>query len=135
LRAAGILSDVLAALHHGHRQPQRPLTHGDVRPANVMLSEAGFVKLLNYGFAGYLGHKQAYDELDVRTDLYSAGRLLYELLFGTPPPARLPDHPLGILPELEMLLRKALRPRLNDRYQAAAAMRRDLANVQTQPGR
>ena len=96
------------------------------------------------GTAQYLSPEQARGEtVDSRSDVYSAGCLVYELLTGRPPfvgdspvavayqhvrePARPPsDHDTDLPPAVDAIVMKALAKRLEDRYQSAAAMRSDI---------
>jgi serine/threonine-protein kinase len=96
------------------------------------------------GTAQYLSPEQARGEtVDSRSDVYSAGCLVYELLTGRPPfvgdspvavayqhvrePAVPPsDHDTDLPPEVDAIVMKALAKRLEDRYQSAAAMRTDI---------
>ncbi len=102
-RALEISAGVLAALDYAHRHG---IVHRDIKPANVMLTRTGDVKVMDFGIARaindvgntmtatsavmgtaqYLSPEQARGEVvDARSDLYSAGVLLYELLTGRPP--------------------------------------------------
>jgi serine/threonine-protein kinase len=107
--------------------------------SNTMTQTAAVV-----GTAQYLSPEQARGEtVDSRSDVYSAGCLLYELLTGRPPfvgdspvavayqhvrePARPPsDHDTDLPPAVDAIVMKALAKRLEDRYQSAAAMRSDI---------
>jgi serine/threonine protein kinase len=102
-RALEITAGVLEALDYSHRNG---IVHRDIKPANVMLTRNGDVKVMDFGIARaiadtgatmtqtsavigtaqYLSPEQARGEqVDSRSDLYSTGCLLYELLAGRPP--------------------------------------------------
>ncbi len=160
-RALELTSGVLSALDYSHRAG---IVHRDIKPANVMLTPSGDVKVMDFGIARavadasstmtqtaavvgtaqYLSPEQARGEtVDSRSDVYSTGCLLYELLTGRPPfvgespvsvayqhvreqaapPSSLdPDLP----PEIDRIVMQALAKRIEDRYQSAAAMRADI---------
>ncbi|WIY82769.1 Stk1 family PASTA domain-containing Ser/Thr kinase [Propionimicrobium sp. PCR01-08-3] len=151
---------VLDALSYSHKHD---IVHRDIKPANVMLTNSGQIKVMDFGIARavsdtsatmtqtaavigtaqYLSPEQARGEqVDARSDLYSAGCLLYELLTGRPP--FLGDSPVSvayqhvrempippsqlnpdITPEMDAVTMKALAKRTDDRYQSAKQMRDD----------
>lgn len=102
-RAMEIMADVCAALDFSHRHG---IVHRDVKPANIMLTKAGAVKVMDFGIARavndgqstmtataavigtaqYLSPEQARGEsVDARSDVYATGCVLFELLAGVPP--------------------------------------------------
>ncbi|MEU6770165.1 protein kinase [Streptomyces sp. NPDC046759] len=164
--ALELAAGVLEALDHAHRHG---IVHRDIKPANVMLSHEGAVKVTDFGIARsvdragttltrtsvvvgtaeYLSPEQARGEqVDFRTDLYSTGCLLYELLTGRPPFSG--DTPLAVamkhlseppvppsahapwLPAAyDTLVLRALAKDRADRYQTAEEMRDAIRNVLT----
>ncbi|QFZ16075.1 Stk1 family PASTA domain-containing Ser/Thr kinase [Saccharothrix syringae] len=102
-RAMEIMADVSAALDFSHRHG---IVHRDVKPANVMITRSGAVKVMDFGIARavhdgqaavtqtaavigtaqYLSPEQARGEaVDARSDVYASGCVLFELLTGEPP--------------------------------------------------
>ena len=158
-RALSIVADVLGALDYSHRQG---IIHRDIKPANVMLTPNGHVKVMDFGIARaladssmtqtaavigtaqYLSPEQARGEtVDARSDIYSTGCLLYELLTGRPPfigespvsvayqhvreEARPPSqfNP-DVSGNIDNIVAKSLAKRTEDRYQSAAEMKADI---------
>jgi beta-lactam-binding protein with PASTA domain/tRNA A-37 threonylcarbamoyl transferase component Bud32 len=158
--ALRITSGVLAALEYSHRMG---IVHRDIKPANVMLTPAGAVKVMDFGIARavadssatmtqtqavigtaqYLSPEQAKgQQVDARSDIYSTGCLLFELLTGRPPfvgdsPVAVAyqhvgENPLppsalgpGIPAEVDAITLHALAKDRESRYQSAATMRAD----------
>ncbi|MCL2465815.1 MAG: Hsp70 family protein [Micrococcales bacterium] len=167
-QALSIGADVLGALEFSH---QAGVVHRDVKPGNVMLTRAGTVKVMDFGIArpvahtgatvtegvvgtaAYLSPEQALGQrVDTRSDLYSAGCLLFEMLTGRPPFVGesavvtafahindTPPRPCSLnsrLPSvLDDVLAKALAKEPGARYQDASAFRADLDSVRRDPTR
>ncbi len=165
-RALEIGEGILAALEYSH---ERGIVHRDIKPANIMITDQGDVKVMDFGIARaladlgatltstwnivgtaqYLSPEQALGEIaDLRSDIYSTGCLLYEVLTGKPPftgdtpvsiayqhvsgvfvvPSKLqPELPEGI----DVILSVALSKKPEDRYQSAGLMLDDLFKVGT----
>lgn len=159
--AVEITSGVLSALEYSHHAG---IVHRDIKPANVMLTPTGAIKVMDFGIARaladsaatmtqtqavigtaqYLSPEQARGEsVDARSDLYSTGCLLFELLTGRPPftgdsPVSVayqhvreaPVSPSSIasdVPEtLDRVTLKALAKERTARYGSAAEFRSDL---------
>ena len=102
-RGLEVIAGVLAALDYAHRHG---IIHRDIKPANIMINSHGDAKVMDFGIARavsdtqtaftatsavmgtaqYLSPEQARGEVvDARSDIYSAGCVLYELLTGRPP--------------------------------------------------
>ncbi|MEV0300588.1 Stk1 family PASTA domain-containing Ser/Thr kinase [Streptomyces prasinus] len=152
---------ILQALEYSHRAG---IVHRDIKPANVMLTRNGQVKVMDFGIARamgdsgmtmtqtsavigtaqYLSPEQAKGEqVDARSDLYSTGCLLYELLTVRPP--FVGDSPVAVAyqhvreepqapsvfdpevtPEIDAITLKALVKDPDYRYQSADEMRADI---------
>ncbi|GAA0970494.1 Stk1 family PASTA domain-containing Ser/Thr kinase [Acrocarpospora macrocephala] len=160
-RAAELVDGILRALDYSHRGG---IVHRDIKPANIMVTRNGEVKVMDFGIARamadsaatmtqtaqvigtaqYLSPEQARGErVDARSDIYSTGCVLYELLTGQPPftgdsPVAIayqhvredPIPPSRIDPEIprwcDAIVLKAMAKDPVQRYQSAAEMRADL---------
>jgi len=159
-RAAVIGADVALALVFAHRHG---VIHRDIKPSNVLITEDGIVKVADFGIARaitndedltqtgavlgtatYISPEQARGEdLDGRSDIYSLGVVLYEMLTGTPPyladtpiavaykhVTETPVAPRSINPAipvaLETIVLKCLQKDRANRYEDAAQLRADL---------
>ncbi|MEV7433490.1 protein kinase domain-containing protein [Streptomyces griseoviridis] len=163
-RALQVTADVLAALDISH---EMGLVHRDIKPGNVMVTRRGVVKVMDFGIARamqsgvtsmtqtgmvvgtpqYLSPEQALGRgVDARSDLYSVGIMLFQLVTG-----RLPfdaDSPLAIAyahvqeeavapssvnrslpPAVDALVARALRKNPNERFPSAVAMRDECLRV------
>ncbi len=163
-KALKITADVLAALEISH---EMGLVHRDIKPGNVMMTKRGVVKVMDFGIARamqsgvtsmtqtgmvvgtpqYLSPEQALGRgVDARSDLYSVGIMLFQLVTG-----RLPfdaDSPLAIAyahvqeepvapssvnrslpPAVDALVARALKKNPNERFPSAAAMRDECLRV------
>ena len=165
-RALEIGEGILAALEYSH---ERGIVHRDIKPANIMITQMGDVKVMDFGIARamddygatltstwnvvgtaqYLSPEQAMGETaDARSDIYSTGCLLFEVLTGRPPftgdtPVSIAyQHVSGELPkpssiqpilagDIDVLLSVALAKKPQDRYQSAGLMLDDLHRVRT----
>lgn len=160
--AARIAQGVLDALAYSHRMG---IVHRDIKPGNVMISRTGQVKVMDFGIARavadaeatrtqtqavmgtaqYLSPEQALGQpVDARTDLYSTGCLLFELLTGRPPfvadtavalayqhVGQTPTPPSAVVPSIppayDAIVLHALVKERDTRYQSAEEFRADLA--------
>jgi serine/threonine-protein kinase len=157
-----ILKDILSALSYAHGEG---IIHRDIKPANIMLTKKGQAVLTDFGIAQILGsthhtmsgalmgtlsymapEQGLKGECDSRSDIYSLGIVLYEMLTGYTPFEA--DTPLAILmkhlndplplptqvdpalpPALEMIVLKALAKDPDDRYQTAEEMSEALGKI------
>jgi len=160
------ITQIMRGLSHAH---SRGIVHRDIKPQNVMVLRDGSVKVADFGIAclensaqtltqealgsvHYISPEQARgDRTDARSDIYSAGVVLYEMLTGRLPfegdsavsvaiqhLSSIPLAPREInteIPEqLELICMKAMAPDLERRYPSADAMIADLEAFRKNPG-
>lgn len=157
--AVDLVATVAEALHYAHRQG---LVHRDVKPGNILIDQEGKPYVVDFGLAlreenigrgpryvgtlAYMSPEQARGEghrVDGRSDVFSLGVVLYQLLVGRRPfrgatqdelreqvtsfePRPLRQYDEGIPKELERICQKALSKRASDRYFSAHDMAEDL---------
>lgn len=158
--ACRVTMGILSALEYSH---SKGIVHRDIKPGNVMVTRGGNVKVMDFGIARaladvgatmtsaqavvgtarYLSPEQAQGEsVDPRTDLYSAGCVLFELLTGRAPfvgepvslvyqhigeqpqPPSLYEH--SVSPELDAVVLHSLEKKRDARYQSAGEFRSDV---------
>ncbi|MFC9752521.1 protein kinase [Streptomyces sp. NPDC056921] len=163
-RALKVTADVLAALDTSH---EMGLVHRDIKPGNVMVTKRGIVKVMDFGIARamqsgvtsmtqtgmvvgtpqYLSPEQALGRgVDARSDLYSVGIMLFQLLTGRIPfdadsplaiaYAHVQEEPVApstinraVTPAMDALVARALKKNPNERFPSAAAMQDEIARV------
>ena len=167
-----LMTKICGAVHHAH---QRGLIHRDLKPGNILVDEAGQPKILDFGIArltaeetpltfqtevgqivgtlAYMSPEQVRgdpNEVDIRSDVYSLGVILFELLAGRLPynvsgrqvheaartiletePERLSSISRVYRGDVETIVGKALEKDKKRRYESAAAMGADLENYLT----
>ena len=160
------ITQIMRGLSHAH---SRGIIHRDIKPQNIMVLRDGSVKVADFGIAclanqgqtltqealgsvHYISPEQARgDRIDARSDIYSAGVVLYEMLTGRLPfegdsavsvaiqhLSSVPLAPREVNPDipeqLELICMKAMAPDLEKRYPSADAMIADLEAFRKNPG-
>ena len=164
--AVYFVTQILRALQHAH---DKGIVHRDIKPQNIMLTSDGTIKVTDFGIARfsrsetetmngqaigsvhYISPEQAKGSVtDAKTDIYSVGVVLYEMLTGKLPfqsenavsvalmqlqndpvlPRDInPNIPVG----LEQIVLRAMRKNINDRYQSASEMLMDIEKFRNNP--
>jgi len=164
--AVYFVTQILRALQHAH---DRGIVHRDVKPQNIMLISDGTIKVTDFGIARfsrsetstitdlaigsvhYISPEQAKGSVtDAKTDIYSVGVVLYEMLTGRLPfqsdsavsvalmqlqndpvkPREInPNIPIG----LEQIIIRAMQKNQNDRYQSASEILMDIEKFKQNP--
>ena len=167
-RRLELLRQVVDGVHHAH---QKGIIHRDIKPSNILMGADGQPKILDFGVARlveadvqvttarqeagvvigtlpYMSPEQAdgrTDDVDIRTDVYALGILIFEVLTGQRPyrletrliheavrliheqePTRLGEINRAFRGDLELIVRKAIEKDKDQRYASAAALSDDL---------
>ncbi len=152
--ALRIVLPLCDALEYAHT---KGIVHRDVKPANIMLSHDGRVKVMDFGLAkkidasasfitrsqlalgtpDYAAPEQydAVPDIDHRADVYSLGVVFYQMLTGVVPRGvwQLPSVKAGTDPRLDGIVVRALMPDRNQRFQSVTEFKQAIYMVLTQP--
>ncbi len=149
---------ICRAMHFLSVQKPRPIVFRDLKPSNVMITRDGKVKLIDFGIARFFKEDKSEDtyvygtpgyaapeqygsgQTDVRSDVFSLGATLHHCLTGRNPsenPLDFPD-PKALNPKISRetagIIRKALEPDMDRRYQSASEMKQAIQKVMLESG-
>jgi tetratricopeptide (TPR) repeat protein len=170
-KALDIVAQIVSGLSEAH---DRGIVHRDVKPANILITKKGEAKILDFGLAklagrtkvtktgstigtvSYMSPEQARGEdVDARSDIFSLGSVMYEVLTGHPPfpgdhdaailyrivneePAPLSRHRPSLPSGLQGVIERTLQKKASERYSSMTDLLGDLraiqAGVATSPG-
>lgn len=149
--ALAITAHVCDALAYAH---ERGVVHRDIKPANILINMEGAVKVADFGLASMLDPSAAQEgttmgtpdyvapevliegaTVDGRADLYAVGVMLYNMLTGKIPHAssQPPSERAGCDKRYDAIVKRAMEPDPNMRYQTSRDIRRDLDQILTVP--
>jgi serine/threonine protein kinase len=142
------ISQICDALCAAHRQG---VVHLDIKPENILITQDGYIKLVDFGLArplgadpdaltnaaivagtpAYMAPEQREGSGDHRSDIYALGVMLYEMLTGKRPQGVFdpPSVKAKIDPRLDQVVMKALQQEPDRRYQDASELKRDVESI------
>ena len=166
-QAVDFAIQICSALEHAHKNN---IIHRDIKPQNILMTKDGVLKVTDFGIARavnsqtiamdgtalgsvhYISPEQARGSyIDEKSDLYSLGVVLYEMLAGTLPfdgdnpvaiaikhiqqqPRSIKDFNIAVPLALEQIVKKAMQKSSSDRYVSASDILKDLKKTKDAPG-